>query len=338
MTTQPCHPKKTTRTTQKNDYSNVSSLVLMVLSLPDCYIIVDLLLIIKQYFFQLVIKRQDLIDLYVELGAGASSVVRLVKHRPTNQHYAIKVLTMDAEDKENAARLKSWCRRPRHRNWLSLDAAFNLSNRKLYILSEYMDKGSLHDVLESVTEPVPEPIVCYIAKQVCRALRFMHVVTKNKEFATKPSRILFNSVGEIKLSDFHLPIRENHEEAYIYVHAREVYKPPERIRGKTTGVASDVWSLGMICCHLCLGKLPIAECSFYETFQQIQKFRRTTKFPGYSDECFVWISSCLQPNPSDRPTVTDLLHHKWLQGDIASKQTFAEWLPVKKDTHVDGRD
>ncbi len=72
----------------------------------------------------------------------------------------------------------------------------------------------------------------------------------------KPSNILVNSAGEIKICDFGVSGQLIDSMANSFVGTRS-YMSPERLQGSEYSVASDVWSLGLSLLEVSFGIFPI---------------------------------------------------------------------------------
>ncbi|KTF78917.1 hypothetical protein cypCar_00027918 [Cyprinus carpio] len=72
----------------------------------------------------------------------------------------------------------------------------------------------------------------------------------------KPSNILVNSRGEIKLCDFGVSGQLIDSMANSFVGTRS-YMSPERLQGTHYSVQSDVWSMGLSLVELAIGRFPI---------------------------------------------------------------------------------
>jgi len=74
----------------------------------------------------------------------------------------------------------------------------------------------------------------------------------------KPSNILCNSQGQIKICDFGVSGELINSIADTFV-GTSTYMSPERIQGAQYTVKSDVWSLGISLIELALGRFPFSE-------------------------------------------------------------------------------
>lgn len=84
-----------------------------------------------------------------QLGKGSQGKVRVVQHKMTNEKYAMKYMTLDGDSDDMRAALQAELRQVaavKHKNIVSSYEAFFRDGR-LYIVLEYMDAGTMNDVI-----------------------------------------------------------------------------------------------------------------------------------------------------------------------------------------------
>jgi len=179
----------------------------------------------------------------------------------------------------------------------------------------------------------------------------------------KPSNILVNSQGEIKICDFGVSGQLIDSMANSFVGTRS-YMSPERLQGSQYSVASDLWSLGLSLLEISFGMYPIPPP---DTSTQVQLFGpqvlddnlisphpktpRTPRSPGvksvaifelleyivnqpapklpkkiFSDSMRDFVERCLKKNPTERPDLSSLMQHPWLNGIENDSIDIAEWV------------
>ncbi|NXW81345.1 MP2K5 kinase, partial [Hirundo rustica] len=115
--------------------------------------------------------------------------------------------------------------------------AFFVENR-ISLCTEFMDGGSL-----DVYRKIPEHVLGRIAVAVVKGLTYLWSL-KILHRDVKPSNMLVNTRGQVKLCDFGVSTQLVNSIAKTYV-GTNAYMAPERISGEQYGIHSDVWSLGI---------------------------------------------------------------------------------------------
>jgi len=76
-----------------------------------------------------------------------------------------------------------------------------LKDGMVHIALEFMDAGSLGDVIKEVGK-IPEEIIGLITVQILKGLEYLHKTMKVIHRDIKPSNILLNKKGQVKIADF----------------------------------------------------------------------------------------------------------------------------------------
>lgn len=147
------------------------------------------------------IRDEDLEKLG-ELGSGNGGVVMKVRHIPTQLIMARKLIHLElkpAIKKQIIRELKVLheCNFP---HIVGFYRAFQ-SDGEISICMEYMDGGSL-DLIVKRAGRIPEPILGKITLAVLKGLSYLRDKHAIMHRDVKPSNILVNSSGEIKICDF----------------------------------------------------------------------------------------------------------------------------------------
>ena len=108
------------------------------------------------------------------------------------------------------------------------------------------------------------PLICFKLKDEKSVFKMkakyntLHILNMSFLFYrdVKPSNILVNSAGEIKICDFGVSGQLIDSMANSFVGTRS-YMSPERLQGSQYSVASDLWSLGLSLLEMALGCYPI---------------------------------------------------------------------------------
>ncbi|CAN8230468.1 unnamed protein product [Cochlearia groenlandica] len=256
------------------------------------------------------------------IGKGNSGTVQLVKHKLTQQFFALKAIQlMNTEE--------STCRA------ISQELRINLCSQCPYLVScyqsfyhnglvsiilEFMDGGSLADLLKKVGS-VPENMLSAICKRVLRGLCYIHHERRIIHRDLKPSNLLINHRGEVKISDFGVSkiLTSTSSLANSYVGTYN-YMSPERIKGSSYGNKSDIWSLGLVLLECATGRFPYTPPeqnkdwnSMFELVDAIvEDPPPLAPSHMFSPEFCSFISQCVQKDPRDRKSARELLEHKFV--------------------------
>nr|CAG4645621.1 EOG090X08J3 [Lynceus sp. MCZ IZ 141354] len=120
---------------------------------------------------------------------------------------------------------------------------------------EYMDGGSLDLILKKAGR-IPEPVLGKITIAVLKGLGYLRDKHQIIHRDVKPSNILVNSRGEIKICDFGVSGQLIDSMANSFVGTRS-YMSPERLQGTHYSIQSDIWSLGLSLVEMAIGMYPI---------------------------------------------------------------------------------
>lgn len=188
-----------------------------------------------------------------ELGSGNGGVVMKVRHKPTGLIMARKMIHLEVKPaikKQIIRELKvlHGCNFP---HIVGFYGAF-YSDGEISICMEYMDGGSLDLILKRAGR-IPEKILGKITVAVIKGLFYLRDKHSIIHRDVKPSNILVNSSGEIKICDFGVSGQLIDSMANSFVGTRS-YMSPEWLQGTHYSVQSDLWSLGLSLVEMAIGE------------------------------------------------------------------------------------
>uniref|UniRef100_A0A8C2UIV1 mitogen-activated protein kinase kinase n=1 Tax=Coturnix japonica TaxID=93934 RepID=A0A8C2UIV1_COTJA len=195
--------------------------------------------------------------------------------------------------------------------------AFFVENR-ISLCTEFMDGGSL-----DVYRKIPEHVLGRIAVAVVKGLTYLWSL-KILHRDVKPSNMLVNTRGQVKLCDFGVSTQLVNSIAKTYV-GTNAYMAPERISGEQYGIHSDVWSLGISFMEVC------KRLSFSHPLQLLQCIvdEESPVLPaGEFSEPFVhFITQCMRKQPKERPAPENLMGHPFIvQYDDGHAEVVSMWV------------
>ncbi|RNA26255.1 dual specificity mitogen-activated kinase kinase 1-like [Brachionus plicatilis] len=281
-------------------------------------------------------------DMEREISSESGSIVQLVKQKQTNVPMAKKLIPLEVkpviqskilDELKVLQELKS--------PYLVEFYGAYASNEGINICMEYMDGGSMDLVLKKVNR-VPENILGKIAESVLMGLyliRESHDLNHNN---LKPSNILVNTKGLIKISDIEVSV-DLTKEKFIENLQPKCYYSPEKISGLSSKLNGDVWSLGLSLVEMAIGRYPIpvpSEDEIVNLFQndpqglssrsedassiqsmtifEILEYILNKPPPSLPKSCFSeefldFLDTCLRKEPSERGDLKSLLQHRFIQ-------------------------
>jgi serine/threonine protein kinase len=202
-----------------------------------------------------------------ELGRGGMGVVYLAS-RSDNQYYkqvAIKLLHASMQSEDILRRFRSERQilaSLEHPNIARLIEGGSAAHGEPYIVMEYVRNAlPLHRYCREHDLGLAERVRLF--QKVCAAVQYAHAhLVIHRDL--KPSNILITEEGEVKLVDFGIaklmlpsfwPQDAPQTQTGMQAMTPE-YASPEQVRGEAIGVASDVYTLGVLLYELLAGDLP----------------------------------------------------------------------------------
>ena len=269
-----------------------------------------------------------------EIGRGAQGKVRVVQHKITAEKYALKYLTFAGDIEQMRLALQSELRQVealKHANIVSSYEAF-FRDGKLFIVLEYMNAGTMNDVIKRHPSTFTEDKIAYVARELLKGINHLHksnIVHRD----LKPANVLANSKGEVKISDFGVATKLSSDSQQTLSSQGSVpYMSPERVKSLPYSFSCDIWSAGLTVAECALGQYPFASLKS-KMFELCQALGNNTVRVSweigkrdFSPELKDFVNSCLLPVES-RPTAEKLLEHAFLRkADSVDAKEIGEWF------------
>ncbi|CED83208.1 kinase-like protein [Phaffia rhodozyma] len=276
-----------------------------------------------------------------ELGKGQYGTVQKVFHKPTKVVMAMKEIHLELDDSKLKGILMELdiLHRAVAPEIVEFYGAFFIESCVYYCM-EYMDAGSLDRVYEDgVSE---EDVLARITSGVVKGLGFLKDTLQIMHRDVKPTNILVNRKGQIKLCDFGVSGQLEKSLAKTNIGC-ETYMAPERISGEyanslgTYSVASDVWSLGLSIIETAIGRYPYPPEVFSSPLAQLQAIvhgEPPTLPETFSTEARDFIACCLRKEPTARPTYAELLRRPFLLADVGREVDMVGWVARNLEKRV----
>ncbi|KAL5259636.1 hypothetical protein ACHWQZ_G009924 [Mnemiopsis leidyi] len=193
-----------------------------------------------------------------ELGAGNGGVVSKVRHLKSGIIMARKLIRLEIKPTIRYRIMQELtvlhkCNSPYIVGFYG--TFFSPTVGEISLCMEYMDGGSLDLILKKVGR-IPEPILGKITVAVLEGLKYLRYQQQVLHRDVKPSNLLVNTRGEIKMCDFGVSGELINSKANTFVGTRS-YMSPERLLGTRYNIRSDIWSLGLSLIEMAIGQYPI---------------------------------------------------------------------------------
>jgi len=173
-------------------------------------------------------------------------------------------------------------------------------------------------LLKQIKAPVPENICGKVAVATLNALNYLKVNHGVIHRDVKPSNILLDYEGNVKLCDFGISGRLVDSKARTRSAGCAAYMAPERInppnpKNPDYDIRADVWSLGITLVELATGQFPYRDCNTeFEVLTKIIHDDPPCLPPHFSPEFRRFVSDCLLKNHKQRPKYKKLLEHPFI--------------------------
>ncbi|KAK2943216.1 putative protein kinase [Blattamonas nauphoetae] len=192
------------------------------------------------------------------IGKGSFGKVVLVRHKDTQQYYALKILRksdiVSGDQIQHTLTEKSVLQSMNHPFIVNLYYAFQ-NEKKLYLVLDYANGGDLFFHLKNEGQFSEVRSRLYVAEIILafEALHKRNIIYRD----LKPENILLTADGHIKLTDFGLSKTDvlHSNTAKTFCGTPE-YIAPEILRNGGHGKAVDWWTVGTLLYELLTGLPP----------------------------------------------------------------------------------
>ncbi|KAJ8347203.1 hypothetical protein SKAU_G00286040 [Synaphobranchus kaupii] len=279
------------------------------------------------------VQADDLVSLS-ELGRGAYGVVERVRHAQSGTIMAVKRIRATVNIQEQKGLLMDLDISMR-----TVDCPYTVTfygalfrEGDVWICMELMDT-SLDKFYKKVVEKgkrIPEDILGKITVSIVKALEYLHSKLSVIHRDVKPSNVLINKEGQMKMCDYGISGYLVDSVAKTLDAGCKPYMAPERINPELNqrgyNVKSDVWSLGITLIELSILRFPYE--SWGTPFQQLKQVveEPSPQLPAdqFSQEFVEFTTHCLKKKAEERLSYLELMEqpffktHESKETDVAS--------------------
>ncbi|KAL5173692.1 Mitogen-activated protein kinase kinase kinase YODA [Glycine soja] len=272
------------------------------------------------------------------LGRGTFGHVYVGFNKESGEMCAMKEVTLfsdDAKSKESAKQLMQylflfqiWCSfenltprfwqeitllsRLRHPNIVQYYGSETVGD-KLYIYLEYVAGGSIYKLLQEYGQFGELAIRSY-TQQILSGLAYLHAKnTVHRDI--KGANILVDTNGRVKLADFGMAKHITGQSCPLSFKGSPYWMAPEVIKNSNgCNLAVDIWSLGCTVLEMATTKPPWSQYEGVAAMFKIGNSKELPTIPDHlSSEGKDFVRKCLQRNPHNRPSASELLDHPFVK-------------------------
>ncbi|KAH8387568.1 hypothetical protein KR093_007903 [Drosophila rubida] len=269
-----------------------------------------------------------------DLGNGTSGNVVKMRHMSSDTIIAVKQMRRTGNAEENKRIL------------MDLDVVLKSHDCKyivkclgcfvrdpdVWICMELMSM-CFDKLLKLSKKPVPEPILGKVTVATVNALSYLKDKHGVIHRDVKPSNILIDERGNIKLCDFGISGRLVDSKANTRSAGCAAYMAPERIDPKKPkyDIRADVWSLGITLVELATARSPYEGCNTdFEVLTKVLDSEPPCLPRGegfnFSQLFHDFVIKCLTKNHQDRPKYPELLAQPFINYYEQAKVDVPNWF------------
>uniref|UniRef100_A0A8C1N1V8 Myosin light chain kinase, smooth muscle n=1 Tax=Cyprinus carpio TaxID=7962 RepID=A0A8C1N1V8_CYPCA len=259
-------------------------------------------------------KARDHYQVHEKLGVGKFGEVYRMTHKQTGRVCAGKFYRARVSREKTAARQEiKLMKEIHHPKLVQCLAAYDTPSEIVMIL-EYIAGGELFERIVDENFDHTEPNSVNYMRQILEGIQYIHS-KRIVHLDLKPENIVcVNSAGTlIKIIDFGLASKLEPGKHLMVLHGTPEFVAPEVVNYEPVDVATDMWSIGVICYILLSGESPFQGNSDAETLALVTAAQwdfNPESFDDITEEAKDFISSLLRKDK--RLSCEKALAHPWI--------------------------
>ena len=272
------------------------------------------------------------------IGRGAFGEVQLVRHKNTQQVFAMKLLSKFEMIKRSDTAFyweERFIMAHAESDWIvKLHHAFQ-DDRYLYMLMDYMPGGDLVNLMTNYD--VPEKWAKFYSAEIVLAVDAIHQMGFVHR-DVKPDNMLIDKNGHLKLADFGTCMKMGPDGLVRSDTAVGTpdYISPEVLKSQggqgCYGRECDYWSVGVVLYEMLVGDTPFYADSLVGTYSKIMEHQNSLSFPAdveISEDARNLISSFLSDQNSrlGKKGVDEIKNHRFFQNNKWTFDNIRDCVP-----------
>ena len=277
-----------------------------------------------------------------QIGSGTYSDVYVARYILNNKLVCIKMVNLDLlpDGIEMFRKEVSLWSTLENSNMLPYYGSFVVDS-SLWILTEYMDGGSLQDIIQYNNKNgiKDEVLLASILEQILLFLKYFH----SKKLIHRDIRtdnIFITSEGVIKVGNLSLAtclIQEGQRKRARFTKLKSTcYSAPEVLNNSDEGHTEsvDIWGIGVTAIELSVGEPPYYGLPIMQQVKAIVEGKPMVLPDNLPSSVIDFISLCTQHDPKKRPNVETLIHHRLIKMskgiDYIANTLMSQLLPLDR--------
>ncbi|XP_028267625.1 myosin light chain kinase, smooth muscle isoform X2 [Parambassis ranga] len=267
-----------------------------------------------------------------KLGMGKFGMVYKLTHKETGQVCAGKFYKGRRSKEREAARKEIELMNYLHHPKLVQCLAAYDHNPEIVMVMEFIAGGELFERIVDDNFEHTEPASVRYMQQILEGIGYMHQ-QNIIHLDLKPENIVcVDTTGtSIKIIDFGLASRLDGKAPLKVMHGTPEFVAPEVINFEPVCLATDMWSIGVICYILLSGESPFQGNNEAETLALVTAAEwefDEESFDGITEEARNFISSLLNKDTRRRMACEQALAHPWMaafdSGEVATTKSLSK--------------
>lgn len=264
------------------------------------------------------------------LGKGASGLVRkaIWKRGGSERLIATKELLLIEENADDSDIVQEFCKEIKYMSSLHhpnvvgvIGIIVSPDGANIYLASELMERGSLHDIIVKKGDNLPLSLRFRIAIDAAEGMKFIHskrVIHRD----LKSHNLLINAEWQTKVADFGVSTVNPTITRQMTCIGTPIYMAPEVLQKESYSARADVYSFGVVLCELFTSRQPYSDPPFDTmnmpilTHHILEKNARPT-IEDLHPTLQNLIEECWSADPYARPTFDEIINRlKRLNRDV----------------------
>lgn len=217
-----------------------------------------------------------------------------------------------------------------HDNIVNFLDSYLRGTNDLLVIMEYMEGGSLTEVIENNESKLNENQIATICHETLKGLRFLHrkhIIHRD----IKSDNVLLDAKGNVKITDFGFCAKLTDQRSKRATMVGTPYwMAPEVVKQKEYDEKVDVWSLGIMTIEMIEGEPPyLNEEPLKALYLIATNGTPKLKNPSsISETMMAFLSCCLILNAPSRKDTDSLLQHPFItkmSGPVSQLAPLLEW-------------